>query len=349
MQQIKTNLTEEHRLVWLDNSRIISIFAVILLHVSATFVIGKEVGTESWWFGNVYDSLVRWCVPVFVMISGALLLDPNKHDDLRSFYTKRLLRIVIPILFWSFIFSILVYWRSVANGNEITIWDLINRLLSGIPYYHMWFLYMILGLYLFAPFFCRIVVNLSKQEFIFFIAILFILSALNFAYSKSLPGGSGLFINKFLSYVPFFFMGYYIRQDNNFLQEIILWGVFLISFLLTFFCCTFFSIIYGSDFGLYFYGYLSVNVIAMSISIMYLFKGWSKPIFKYSINRKISFLTFGVYCVHPIVLSVFDYNQHAVVVYHPIISIFFLVFSVFVVSLCIAYFFSNIPYLRRTI
>ena len=65
-------------MVWLDNSRIIAILAVVFLHVSAGVVTESVIGTESWWVGNLYDSLVRWCVPVFVMISGAVLLDHSK-------------------------------------------------------------------------------------------------------------------------------------------------------------------------------------------------------------------------------------------------------------------------------
>jgi len=93
-------------MIWLDNSRIVAIYAVVFLHVSAAVVLGNEVGTEYWWIGNIYDSAMRWCVPTFVMISGALLLDPDKQEDLKTFYAKRLSRILIPILFWSAFFSI---------------------------------------------------------------------------------------------------------------------------------------------------------------------------------------------------------------------------------------------------
>lgn len=57
-------------MVWLDNARIAAIFAVVLLHVAAEIVNGTAIGSEFWWFGNIYDSLVRWCVPIFVLESG---------------------------------------------------------------------------------------------------------------------------------------------------------------------------------------------------------------------------------------------------------------------------------------
>lgn len=89
---------------WIDNSRILAIFAVIVVHVGAKVVGENTIGSEYWWYGNIFESLARWCVPVFVMISGALLLDPNKKEDLLTFYRKRLHRIFIPFLFWSVIY-----------------------------------------------------------------------------------------------------------------------------------------------------------------------------------------------------------------------------------------------------
>ncbi|NOY73242.1 MAG: acyltransferase family protein, partial [Gammaproteobacteria bacterium] len=165
-------------MVWLDNSRILAVYAVVVLHVSADVVLGNDVGTEYWWFGNVYDSIVRWCVPVFVMISGALLLDPNKQENLLTFYTKRCSRIFVPILCWSIFFLAWFCLKSVVKDNEVTSIELLKRLLSGKPHYHMWFLYMILSLYLFTPFFRKIVAHSTKKELIFFIVIVFIMSAL---------------------------------------------------------------------------------------------------------------------------------------------------------------------------
>ncbi|GAB7265469.1 hypothetical protein DZS_24340 [Dickeya ananatis] len=84
---------------WLYIARIVSTFAVIVLHISAYTVSLAELGSLSWWAGNIYDSLTRWCVPVFVMISGALLLSPDKNESLSFFYKKRMSRIFLSIGF----------------------------------------------------------------------------------------------------------------------------------------------------------------------------------------------------------------------------------------------------------
>lgn len=336
-------------MVWLDNSRILAIFAVVLLHVSAGVVLGNDIGTEYWWFGNIYDSVVRWCVPVFVMISGALLLDPSKQEELKFFYTKRLSRILIPIIVWSAFFLAWAFAKSIVSGNELALIDLLKKLLYGKPHYHMWFLYMILSLYLFTPFFRKIVTHSSKNELLLFIIITFIMSALNYAYGKFESGGTKLFINWFLTYVPFFFLGYFIRQDNHYPSKLLLWGIFVTSFILTFLGCYVVAVKVGLAAGLYFYGYLSVTVIPMSISLMYILKAWNKPLLSAYFAKQLSILTLGVYLIHPIILEVINYMQYGAMSFHPIISIPVIAFVVFAVSTGIALIIYKIPYLKRTI
>jgi len=334
--------------VWLDNSRILAVYAVIFLHVSAGVVAGNDVGTEYWWIGNIYDSAVRWCVPVFVMVSGALLLDPKKQEGLLDFYIKRLSRILVPILAWSIFFIAWTFFKSSLKGDELTSIELLKRLISGKPYYHMWFLYMILGLYLFTPFFRKIVKYSSIRELIFLIVITLIMSALNYAYGKFSSGGEKLFINWFLLYIPFFFLGYFIRQDNNH-SKIILWSIFIISVILTFIGCYIVSINTNLNNGLYFYGYLSVTVIPMSVSFMYILKAWNKPMINSRFTKNISTLTLGTYLIHPIILEVINYKQYGAMSLHPIISIPVTTCIVFIVSTGVVKIIHVIPFFKRVI
>lgn len=336
-------------MIWLDNSRIFAIYAVVFLHVAAEVVVGNDIGSEYWWFGNMYDSIVRWCVPVFVMISGALLLDPNKKEDLLTFYRKRLSKILIPILFWSFFFLCWAFLKGVLKGNESTALELLKKLLSDMSHYHMWFLYMISGLYLFTPFFRKIVAHSAKQELIFLVVVLFVFAAVNSAYGRFYSGGSKLFVNKFLSYIPYFFLGYLIRQDNTHPSRVTLLAIFTLSFIFTFLGCYFVGIKSDLTRGFYFYEYLSVTVIPMSISVMYFLKKMTLPIFNKKFTKKLSILTLGVYLVHPLILELFNYKGFGAMLFNPIISIPVVATVVFVTSLVGAWIIYQVPYLRRTI
>ncbi|GAB7209335.1 acyltransferase [Dickeya oryzae] len=99
---------------WLYIARIVSTFAVIVLHISAYTVSLAELGSLSWWAGNIYDSLTRWCVPVFVMISGALLLSPEKNETLSFFYKKRMSRIFLSTGFFGPFFF---YFMGYSQGK----------------------------------------------------------------------------------------------------------------------------------------------------------------------------------------------------------------------------------------
>lgn len=336
-------------MVWLDNSRIIAIFSVVFLHTAAGVVINSPIGSGSWWVGNFYDSLVRWCVPVFVMISGALLLDPSKEEDLKTFYLKRLSRILIPILFWSAFFLLWVTLKGLIKGEPAEIVVLTKRILSGRPYFHMWFLYMIVCLYLFTPFIRKIISNSSRFEIVVLTLILFAFSGLN-AIALSLGlSESKLFINWFLSYMPYFILGYFIRNSEFAFSKFVLWGVFVTSVFLTELGCYAIAINKGLDAGLYFYGYLGVTVIPMSVSIFYLLKLWEKPLGSASLTKRISSLTLGVYLIHPIFLEAIGWAGYGPLAFNEIISIPGITIVVFGLSISVAWAISKIPYIKRVI
>lgn len=336
-------------MVWLDNSRTIAVFAVVFLHVAAGVVLGNEVGSEYWWIGNLYDSAVRWCVPVFVMISGALLLDPNKEEPITTFYKKRISRILMPIIAWSLAYLTWVALKTLLSGREITVADLATRLLSGKPYYHMWFLYMILGLYLFVPFFRMVTRLASKKEILLLTGIAFLISATNYAHDEMHSTEPGLFISWFLSYIPYFFAGYLVRIDDNAYPKALLWLAFFASVALTSYGCYMAAEKAGLAAGLYFYGYLSITVIPMSISAIYLLKATSAPPQKENLAKKLSALTLGVYLVHPMVLEIMQQLGFGVETFHVAISIPIVSSAVFLVSLIITEIIERTPYLRRTI
>ena len=71
----------------LDIIRLFATIAVIILHVAASMS-SFNYSTSDWMAGNIYFSLTRWCVPVFIMLSGILLLDPSKEYSNKVFFQK---------------------------------------------------------------------------------------------------------------------------------------------------------------------------------------------------------------------------------------------------------------------
>lgn len=84
---VKTNTvtnTTEH-LVNYDYLRVLATFAVILLHVAASKWNYADVNGLEWQTYNFYDSIVRWAVPFFVMISGSLFLPRDSVEHIGKY------------------------------------------------------------------------------------------------------------------------------------------------------------------------------------------------------------------------------------------------------------------------
>lgn len=338
-------------MIWLDNSRIVAIFGVVFLHTANVIIDGSSIGSEYWWIRNFCDTFGRWCVPVFVMVSGALLLDPNKKEDLETFYKKRISRILAPIVFWSLFFLLWGMLKGMIKGSPLSLADLLELLISGTPYYHMWFLYMIIMLYLFTPFFRKIIANSSRRDIAIVTVLTFLMGALNTVYFHARPfsHGSTLFINRFLSFIPFFFLGYLVRTGERDVSKTILWSVFLLSSFLTVLGYYIEAANKGLDAGLYFHSYLSITIIFMSMSIVYLLKSWTSPIISEKFTSSLSLLTFGVYLIHPIILDTIQYFGFGLLDLHPAVSIPVIAIIAFGFSLIASWVIYRVPYLKRVV
>jgi len=150
------------------------------------------------------------------------------------------------------------------------------------------------------------------------------------------------FIWWFVFYTPYFIAGYLIRQDESYPPSWILWVVFISAIVFT-------SLGEGFLPGARWYSYLSVTVIPMSISLIYLLKRWNKPIYHEIFTRKLALLSFGIYLIHPVVLEIINYQGHEKIQFHPLLAIPVLVTVTFVTSWAGAAIVHRIPYLRRII
>lgn len=334
---------------WIHNSRIIAIFGVVFLHAAAGMVVYDPVGSDRWWTGNLYDSLARWCVPVLVMISGALLLDPGRKETIEEFYFRRLSRIFVPTVFWSVFYLSWTYLNGAARGEPPRMLELARNLASGKSYYHLWFLYMIAFLYVFAPFLRKVVAGSSRFEIFILAVSAFFVSALNELAKLSPAAEPDFFVNWFLYYIPYFLLGHLVGAKAAGQTRFVLWISFVSSVLLTATGCYFVARQNGIHAGLYFYGYLSITVIPMSVSIIYLLRTWADPIGSEQLARKLSSLTLGIYLVHPVFLETLGNAWAGYRALHPALSVPLLSAAVFGLSWAAAWAIGKIPWLRRTI
>ena len=159
-------------------------------HVSGRVAGGySESGdTCAWLVSAFYREFSSTAVPLFVMISGALLL--QRRDEPLPFYRKRFGKVLTPFLAWSCIY-IICYWligHTLADGTSITLSSSVGAILSGNVSTHLWFMYIIMALYLVAPFLAVFVHNASKNMLFIFL-VLWLFSAVVFPVINDVAKG----------------------------------------------------------------------------------------------------------------------------------------------------------------
>lgn len=138
------------RTEYLDYLRVFAAFAIIILHVAAQNWYDTDVNGHEWNVFNCYDSIVRWGVPIFLMISGVLFL--GREISVKQIYRKYILRLLVAFLVWNFI-----YYLFAENTPKIQFLNLfgedatsqIINMISGR--HHMWYILMIIGIYMCVP------------------------------------------------------------------------------------------------------------------------------------------------------------------------------------------------------
>ena len=157
---------QPNRTLYFDILRILATFAVIFLH-SACASWDMDNFSFDWNVRNIYDSAVRWCVPVFVMISGALFLNPEKHISIKKLYTKNIVRIITAFFLWGTIYAA---YNFFINNDHNLIGFVLNILYGQ---FHFWFLFMIVGVYISIPILRQIAQNKTATKYFLIMAFVF--------------------------------------------------------------------------------------------------------------------------------------------------------------------------------
>lgn len=150
--------------------RALAIIMVVYNHCSGDFNSAVPVSQFQEW-GQHIQQLIFTAVPLFVMLSGALLL--GKKEEPSVFFSKRLKRILIPFLLWSSIVFVLLRLKAHEPLTLSSIGDLVFAILTKGVFGVYWYIYLIIALYLLTPFLRVIVQNMSLRMVALFSALPF--------------------------------------------------------------------------------------------------------------------------------------------------------------------------------
>ncbi|MCR5847018.1 MAG: acyltransferase family protein [Lachnospiraceae bacterium] len=200
-----------------DILRIIAAVSVVLLHVSSDYIDISDVGSFDFNAAVLLNSLTRFAVPVFVMISGELFLDPEKSINVKKIWTHNILRLFIIYLVWSYgyyVFQSLYFWKFPFYKQGIV------RTVTGIVYAtnHLWFIWMIIGIYSITPVLKTWLKSADEKNIRYFIDIFFIFqiirTTLTILLNKSLVNEISelLTFTEISGYIGYYVLGYYLSR-----------------------------------------------------------------------------------------------------------------------------------------
>ena len=347
------NITKNNRLLWVDITRIIAIIAVVAIHVDSGFVLAwNKISWTDWWVSNVYSGLIRFAVPIFVILSGYLLLD--KQEDESAFFTKRFYKVIIPLVAWSMIYTL---FKNNYNIFSIFTQDFVKQFFSGNVYYHLYFLYIIAGLYIITPLLRSVLAKVDMRDVYYYLTLWFIFTPV--AGLFEIFGYNTLFtLEAATGFLGYYILGYAIKKTLITDKIIYLSGLLVAVSIVVTIIGTYILTNNSGQFDNSFIGWDSITTVTYSaglfillheslshISLTGLWPKWENFI------SAISGTTMGIYLIHPILLyfispGISEVSLLSVNVLSPILSVPLVTFLLVVSSFVIVLILQKIPLIR---
>ena len=343
------------RILYLDLLKILAIVGVLVMHSSAQFFYDGRVPTPyELRICYLFTALANYCVPIFVMCSGAMLLSTSREAAPLPFYTKRLPRLVIPLVIWSLVYF--VYGTNTATMTLATIPQFLTLLLAGKIKAVLWFMYMLIGVYLSAPFLQMIVRKASRPQLYLFTIFCLFLWPLQETLQVVLQVSLGLDHSIFRTYIGYFVLGYLLHTARpvQWRGRLGLLGIYGLMVWVTFagqlFMQTHFS---PSPYN--FQTYDTPNVVLMSAVLYLLVRNLDFSSLQPFAPRiaAVANATYGIYLMHMLLQSLLQRGvlgfTLAAPLWPPVFGVLLASACLFILSLAFVLLLSKVPTLRKAV
>lgn len=321
---------QKQHIVWFDTVRLIAMVLLVCCHSADPFNFYAGNGqslVDHQFIGALWGSAMRPCVPLFVMLTGALLLPMRQETG--AFYRRRISRVLWPFLIWSVLYNLfppflallgcdsssIITFFSYAGETPMTM-SYAAQKIAEIPLNftavacHQWYIYLLIGLYLYLPVFSAWVEKATERAKLYFLlawGVTLLLPYYRYFVSPYVFGTCSWndfgMLYYFAGFNGYLLLGHYLRHHTTSLRLTLLCGIplFAVGYLITFYGFTNMRALPDSTETMMelFFTYNSINVVMMTIPLFMIAP--HIRITNTRITRLLANLTvcgFGIYMAH---------------------------------------------------
>ncbi|MFN8620754.1 MAG: acyltransferase family protein [Chloroflexota bacterium] len=295
-------------LTYVRSVRAIAMIGIVTLHISFPLIyLYNSISYSDWWAANFFYMFGKAGTPLFVMVSGLLLLDPGKPMVLSTFFRRRFLKVLWPFLVWGAIYMV---YRAIMKDEVFGPRDVLDAFLNGPVYYHLWFIQMILGLYLITPILRIFIAHATRKDLTYFLTVWFVGLIVLPTITRFTGLQFGIELMVATGWVGFFVLGYALKDvvlDRRGIRIAV--AVIIGGILFTQLATHALTVAEGGTFDNFWQRNESLNIIAISVGTFLVLKSldWDAMFSKVKglrfVLMNVSNNSFGIYFVHVIVIE----------------------------------------------
>ncbi len=196
--------------------RAVACISIVILHAYSMYgiVYKDELNGSIRKMINLIPYLMMWAVPCFVMVTGALLLSDKKEFGYKKVFFGYIPRILIALFVCSYLFRFLDVLMNKEAFSLKLLWEPLYKLYTGTGWAHLWYLYLIIGIYLLIPAFKKITPNSDTKELSILILVYVIFVSIVPIVNKLSGITTAFYITTSSVFPAYLFTGYMIDSGR---------------------------------------------------------------------------------------------------------------------------------------